>query len=286
MTASMPHRSAARRRLRLAPLELRAWFEHEGFRIEFTEYGVGDDVVVLGHGLLMSRRMHRQLARRLADDGMRVVTIDLLGHGGSDRPTESWRYSMTASAEQVVALLDHLGVERAVIGGTSLGANVALEAAVLAPSRVRGLLLEMPALDNAVFAGLVTFGPLLFAAKLAPLAVHSVRHAARLIPRGQLWVDVLSDTLQQDPAAMAAVLHGMVFGRIAPPRQLRRQITAPALVIGHAGDAIHPFGDADTLAADMPNARFVRAVSPVELRLRPQRLTGEILEFLRGVFDA
>ena len=60
-----------------------------------------------------------------------MVTLDLLGHGRSDRPADPLVYSMTSFAEQVLALLDHLGVRRsAVVGGLSLGANVSLELAV------------------------------------------------------------------------------------------------------------------------------------------------------------
>src|SRR4051794_13888933 len=94
--------------------------------------------------------MQAPLARALAERGNRVVTVDLLGHGRSDRPVDMTRYSMTLFAEQVVALLDHLEIDEAVIGGTSLGANVSLEAAALAPERVRGMLVEMPVLDNAL----------------------------------------------------------------------------------------------------------------------------------------
>ena len=65
-------------------------------------------------------------------------TLDLLGHGRSDRPADPLVYSMTAFAEQVVALLDHLGPTQAVIGGTSLGANVSLEVADAAPGAGRG----------------------------------------------------------------------------------------------------------------------------------------------------
>ena len=108
-------------------------------RLEFTEYGSGDPWVVLLHGLLMPRRMQQPLARAMAAQGLHVVTLDLLGHGRSDQPADPLVYSMSAFAEQVVALLDHLGAERAVVGGTSLGANVALETAVLAPERVAGL---------------------------------------------------------------------------------------------------------------------------------------------------
>ena len=272
--------------LALAPLELAGAFGWDGFRLEYTEYGKGDEVVVLTHGVLMTRRLHRELARRLAREGFRVITLDLLGHGGSDRPTESWRYSMTDSARQVVALLDHLDIDKAVVGGTSLGANVSLEVAVLAPERVSGLLIEMPVLDNAVFAGLLVFPPLLFAGRFAPATVRAVARLAALVPHGNQWVDVVTDTMRQEPAAMAAVLHGLFFGRIAPPRRLRQEIEMPALVIGHARDPIHPFGDADTLAADLPEAQFVKASSPVELRFRPERITELIITFLRERFDA
>src|SRR6476620_12302283 len=96
-------------------------------RLEFTEYGGGDRWVVLIHGQLMPRRMHQPLARHLAGEGAHVVTVDLLGHGRSDRPDDPLLYSMTAFGEQVIALLDDLGIESAVIGGTSLGANTSLE---------------------------------------------------------------------------------------------------------------------------------------------------------------
>ncbi|HVV10600.1 alpha/beta fold hydrolase [Amycolatopsis sp.] len=259
--------------------ELAGSFTFEGHRLAYTEYGAGEQVVVLTHGIMFTRRMHAPLARELAGAGFRVITLDLLGHGESDRPTESWRYSIPAFGVQVLALLDHLGIERAVLGGTSLGANVSLEIAVAAPERALGMIVEMPVLDNAIVAGLLTFAPLLFAARFLPFTVDSVALAARLVPHGNQWVDVITDTLEQRPAAMAALLHGVFFGRIAPPKAVRRQISVPALVIGHEGDPIHPFGDADTLAEDLPDAEFVQARSPVELRTDPERLTAAILEF-------
>ena len=69
---------------------------------------------MLVHGLLLSQKMHKPLAKSLAARGNRVVTMDLLGHGRSDRPRDMWRYSMSAFGEQVVALLDHLDVDEAV----------------------------------------------------------------------------------------------------------------------------------------------------------------------------
>src|SRR3954467_1519381 len=185
-------------------------------RLEYTEYGAGDRWVVLIHGQLMPRRMHHPLARVLAAEGLHVVTLDLLGHGRSDRPADPLVYSMTAFAEQVVALLDHLEIEQAIIGGTSLGANVSLEVADLAPDRVQGLLIEMPVLDNAVEAGILAFAPLLFLGRFLPFAVTGVRAVSRAGPGGigPFWVGVGLDTLDQRPAAMAATVHGLFFGRV------------------------------------------------------------------------
>jgi pimeloyl-ACP methyl ester carboxylesterase len=171
------------------------------------------------------------------------------------------RYSMACFAEQLLALLDHLGADQAVVGGTSLGANVALELADTAPARVRGLLLEMPVLDNAVEAGIVVFAPLMFAARFVPLSISAVRAASRLVPRGVVpfWAGIVLDTRNQRPAPMAAMIHGIFFGRIAPPTSLRQQIQAPARVVGHPRDPVHPFADAAMLAEEMPHARFVQA---------------------------
>ena len=250
-------------------------------RLEYTEYGAGEAWVVLLHGQLMPRRMHQPLAPALAAQGLHVVTLDLLGHGRSDRPADPLVYSMTAFGEQVIALLDHLGAPQAVIGGTSLGANVSLEVAVLAPERVRGLVLEMPVLDNAVEAGILAFAPLLFASRFLPFTITATRLLTRPVPRGLVpfWAGIVLDTLDQRPAAMGAVVHGIFFGRIAPSSRQRREIRVPALVVGHPADPIHPAADAAMLAAEMPEATFVQARSILEWRVAPERLDDEAAQF-------
>jgi pimeloyl-ACP methyl ester carboxylesterase len=254
----------------------------DGDRLEYTEYGAGERWVVLIHGQLMPRRMHQPLARAIAGEGFHVVTVDLLGHGRSDRPLDPKGYSMTAFGEQVLALLDHLGADQAVIGGTSLGANVSLEVADAAPDRVRGLLAEMPVLDNALEAGLIAFGPMMFMARFLPLSITLTRRLTRLVPRGVVpfWAGIALDTLDQRPAPMAAAIHGIFFGRIAPSSKRRKLIEAPALVVGHPRDPLHAAADAAMLADEMPNARFVAAKSIFEWRARPERLTTEAIAFV------
>lgn len=261
------------------------WFELDDgqSRLEYTEYGSGDRWVVLVHGLLMPRRINQPLARALAEQGLHVVCIDLLGHGRSDRPADPLLYSIAGFGAQVVALLDHLGAEQAVVGGVSLGANVSLEVATLWPERVRGLIIEMPVLNNALDAAVMTFVPLMFAAKYLPWTVRLVRGATRPIPRGLVpfWLGVGLDTLDQRPEPMAAVLHGMSFGGAAPPSDQRRRITAPALVVGHHRDPIHPFADARLLADELPQAEFVQSTSIAEWRINPERLNDIAAGFAR-----
>ncbi len=263
-------------------------FFFEGGRLEYTEYGSGDRVVVLLHGQLMSRRMHEPLARVLAAEGYRVVALDLLGHGRSDRPNEPHRYSMTTFGRSVIALLDELGIEQAVVGGTSLGANVTLEIAVAAPHRLLGMVLEMPVLDNAMEAGIVAFAPLIFLGRATPWIVSAGGWVARFVPRSLLpfWPGVALDLLDQSPGAMASTLHGIFFDRIAPAASLRREIDTPAIVIGHPHDPVHPAADAHLLADQLPHGRFLAAESIVEWRARPRRINAEVFRFLSEVFPA
>jgi pimeloyl-ACP methyl ester carboxylesterase len=256
-------------------------FTHAGQRLSYEIYGEGNRSLVLLPGLLLPSRMHEPLAVDLADRGNRVITLDLLGHGASDRPRDMWRYSMPIFGREVVALLDHLALDEAVIGGTSLGANTALEVASLAPARVRGMVIEMPVLDNALLACAIAFTPLLIALTFGEPVTKPLAAAVRQLPRvfGH-YPNVFLDWVSQEPKPSAALLQGLFFGRTAPPREERKTFQAPAIVFGHPRDAIHPFSDAKMLAEELPNGRLVEANSLFELRLRPLRLTNEISAFL------
>lgn len=260
-----------------------ASFDYRGHRIQYRSWGSGDRTLILIHGLLMNSRMFARLAPEIAARGNRVVCIDLLGHGESDKPEDYGLYSMTAFADQVGALIDHLGLERPVVGGTSLGANVALELAVNRPEATRGLLVEMPVLDNALVAVAVAFTPVMVASELGAPLLRLVAAAARRIPRSHHLIDIGLDWFRRDPSTSAWVLQGLLLGRTAPPREDRSRIALPTLVVGHRSDPIHPFSDSDELVAELGRAELVNADSILEWRLNPGRLDDALATFLERV---
>jgi pimeloyl-ACP methyl ester carboxylesterase len=266
----------------MAPLE--GSLRHAGHRIAYDVWGEGERTLVLVHGLLMNRRMYDRLAPELASRGNRVVCVDLLGHGRSDRPADMRLYNMPGFAVQLLSVLDHLELEAPVVGGTSLGANVGLEFAAAYPDRARALFIEMPVLDNALLAAALTFTPMLLALRFGALPLKGLAVVARRVPRSNWLLDMGLDWVRQDPEPSRAVLEGILFGRTAPPRQERVELGHPALVIGHHRDPLHPFSDSGMLVNEMPNARLVNASSILEWRLDPDRLNGELSAFLNEVY--
>jgi pimeloyl-ACP methyl ester carboxylesterase len=260
-------------------------FTYNGHRISYEEYGSGDRPIVLMHGLLLNRHMFDRLGPEMAAAGNRVIAVDLLGHGHSDRPADMSQYSMTFFARQVEALLDHLELEEAVIGGTSLGANVALETAYISPRRVRAMVLEMPVLDNALLFVAVMFTPIMLGLRFGAPALKLLAAGARRIPRSNPLIDLGLDLLRQDPEPSLAVLEGLFLGSSAPHRQFRMEMTQPTLVIGHHSDPLHPFSDSGMLCEELPKARLVEASSILEWRLAPERLDRELAAFLDEVWE-
>jgi pimeloyl-ACP methyl ester carboxylesterase len=190
-------------------------------------------------------------------------------------------------ARQVVALLDHLDLRQAVIGGISLGANVSLMTAARWPGRVRGLVIEIPVLERAMPAATAMFLPMLMAVRYTSPLLRGTAHATRRAPRTGLGpLDSALNAVSLPPRAITAVLHGLLVGPVAPTIDERRAITAPALVLAHRWDLIHPFNDAARLSEQLPNSRLVRARWPFELRMRPGHLVGEIAAFLDDLWAA
>jgi 3-oxoadipate enol-lactonase len=112
--------------------------EVNGQRIRYDDSGGDGPVLILSHGFLMDREMFLPQVDALAGE-FRVVTWDERGFGETEFDGAPFTY--WDSASDCLGLLDHLGVERAVLGGMSQGGFLSMRAALLAPLRVRALVL-------------------------------------------------------------------------------------------------------------------------------------------------
>jgi len=257
-------------------------FKHEGYTLAYEIHGPADGKpVLLLHGILLDAAVNRDIALPMADAGFRVILLDLLGHGRSDR-AEAAELRNDFFAEQVISCMNHLHLDQAVVGGVSLGAIVALQVAVTEPRRVRALLLEMPLMEESTPFAAVLLSPLVFATSYFAWLYRPFARLLQRLPRPRTAVfESVLNAAAQDPEAIRTVLHGVLVGPVVPQRRLRRKIEAPTLVIGHNGDWLHNLQDSRALAEELPNGRLLTAKSILELRLKPGRLMPEILAFLR-----
>lgn len=259
-------------------------FEWNGYRLAYEVWGGSGTPCLLMHGLLLDSLMNRELARRFVGEGYQVILLDFLGHGRSDKPTDPREYRIDFLGAQAIACLDHFGIDRAVIGGCSLGANASLHVATEAPERCLGLFVEMPVMEwSATFAG-VLFLPMLSAADYFGWLMRPFTRGMRRLPRPG-WESAASalNAMSAEPEVINAVLHGILVGPVVPPSRARQELTMPALIIGHGRDPLHELRDAKHLADEIGNARLLEARSILELRMRPEPLWREIRPFLNEV---
>ena len=189
-----------------------------GYRLAYEVYGSGDRVLVWLHGLLLDANLSRGLARALAAQGNRVVLLDLLGHGRSDKPRHAGAHRMDLYAEQVLCLLDELGVDQVVLGGVSMGTNVSLMATVAAPEKG-----PRPDPGNAGARGGCARGragvpatPARWSTTPEPRCDWSPGRPPACLSSGFGPLDSFITAAASDPDEIAAVLHGVLLGPIAP----------------------------------------------------------------------
>jgi pimeloyl-ACP methyl ester carboxylesterase len=109
-----------------------------GVELAICRAGEGPDPVVCLHGITAQHRAFNAAARYLGPS-RGLIGVDLRGRGDSDKPESG--YGLETHASDVVRVLDHLGLDQAVLAGHSMGAFVALKTALASPDRVRALVL-------------------------------------------------------------------------------------------------------------------------------------------------
>ena len=110
-----------------------------GVNIHYEDHGAGP-AVLLSHGYSATSQMWKGQVDALTDR-YRVITWDMRGHGETDSPEDQGEYSEAKTVDDMAAILRHLGLETAVIGGLSLGGYMSLAFNVAHPDMIRALML-------------------------------------------------------------------------------------------------------------------------------------------------
>jgi pimeloyl-ACP methyl ester carboxylesterase len=234
-------------------------FTAAGLRLHAVESGVGDPAVLLLHGYLSSTAIWDDARLRLSEH-LRTLALDLPGCGYSDRPADA-PYDLPWLADVVLAAVDALGLERVVLGGHSLGAAVAIHAAVRAPDRLAGLVLvsppayapppppglrlarHWPGVMRAFFAsplGRAAIPPLIRRAGFAGRDVEVRQRTERLLAH-----------LDAPGGWAAATTMGLQLREHSPDAALLERISCPALVVWGELDRVHPPAAARLLCGDL-----------------------------------
>ena len=259
--------------------------ERQGIGIFFEDVGAGLPVV-LGHSFLCSGAMWAPQVGALAER-YRVVNVDFRGHGRSGNADAP--FSLYDLVTDVVAVLDHLRIERAVWAGLSIGGMVALRAALVAPERVSALIL----LDTHAGAetahkklkyrlmalGTKTFGIRPFLPAIVPLMFG--RTTRRTKP-------ALVDEWRARFAAVHApsmlrTLDALIRRDSVVPRL--SEIRVPSLVIVGEQDVSLPPAYSSELAAGLKSSAFVEVPASGHLVAleQPEAVTGAMLRFLDSI---
>jgi pimeloyl-ACP methyl ester carboxylesterase len=223
--------------------------------------------------------------------GWRIFAMDCRGHGQTEANLDPARISFAQFAEDLAVLLDSLIIERAVVGGISMGAGVALAFALAHPERVNGLILVHPAWLDRPFPAHLRWFPL--AASL--LQEYPADEAAHRCEQSSAFSELAAES---KPAAesllgqfrrphareRAAILARMPASAPATSLTQCRQLQIPTLVVVNARDPVHPDVLGEQLATAIPGAALSRITSKAESeRLHQADLARTLRDFLEPI---
>ena len=237
---------------------------HAGLTFEVFDAGAGTPVV-FQHGLGGS---HLAVTSTLGEaPPYRLVAMNARAHGGTTPLGDPADLTFATFADDLAAVMDHLGIERAIVGGMSMGAGIALTFAAAHPERVSALLLVRPAwLDQPMPDNLAMFPAI--AALLRDVGVEEGMRRFRETPWGREAAPFPVATASYDgqftrPNALerSPVLEAIPGDCPPSGPAVWASISAPTTVIATDLDLIHPLAFGQRLAAAIPGATLHTPVS-------------------------
>lgn len=237
----------------------------DGVKLAGEEAGEGLPIVLL-HGLTATRRYVVMGSRVLERSGHRVISYDARGHGRSGPGPRPEAYSYELLACDLLAVLDALRIERAVLAGASMGAQTVLRFALDHPERVGALGLITPAFDPNAPAGPDAYlGWDRLARGLREGGVEGFVAAYDLDPVPERWRETVTTVLRQRlcahdrPLAVADALESIPRSRPFESWSDLGQTSAPTVVVASRDEAdpSHPLTVGERYANSIPGARLV-----------------------------
>ena len=252
--------------------------------IPFTESGKGIPVVLL-HGYPFDKSMWSGQIEALAAAGFRAIAPDLRGLGETKSSSEV--APMDGMARDVAALLDHLGVEQAVICGLSMGGYVAFEFVQLFPARVVGLVLagtRAPADNEQEKAGREQQVQTMLRAGMVPISIATLPKllASRtLAEKPDVVKRVRAMITRSDPKGAAAAQRGMAARR--DYTESLANIHVPTLIIVGREDSIRPVADAEFMHSGIRDSRLAIIEDAAHMTNieQPEIFNRAVIDFVR-----
>jgi pimeloyl-ACP methyl ester carboxylesterase len=284
-------------------------FYSDGLEFNYATRGPGPNTFFFQHGIGGTHAQPLRFLRPTDDQGSRVdrqridiqqlrlAAFDCRGHGRTPLG-DPQKLRLDTFADDLVAFMDHLQVERAVLGGISMGAAVALNAALKYPERCIALVLSRPAwLDGSMCAtAIAAYTEAVKCLKEEPSPESALQKLEnsdiyRAVVRlsadagksllGQIRCVVSDPTLRE---AVLARLHHLPSGQPGVDLASAAAVNAPTLVLATLNDPVHPLSYAQSLAATIPGALYVE-LAPKQLDDNPhlQEINAHLVKFLNSV---
>jgi pimeloyl-ACP methyl ester carboxylesterase len=252
--------------------------EIDGIHFHYQEEGRGTPFF-FQHGLGADVSQPFELFRPPA--GFRLLAFDCRAHGQTHPAGPDEKISFASFADDLLALMDHLKIDRAVVGGISMGAGVALNFALRYPERLQGLVLHRPAwLDgpreekNGIYPTMAEL-----------IRRHGAEEGLELFKQTTLYKSVLQKSpntaksfvgmfLHPRAGELAAVLERIPLDAPSRDRAAWRAISTPTLVLAGRQDPVHPFEYGEILAREIPGAEF-KEITPKAVSVEQQNADSQ-----------
>jgi pimeloyl-ACP methyl ester carboxylesterase len=254
-----------------------------GIKIAYDDAGSGPTVLLI-HGFPLCRRMWQPQINALVAAGYRVIAPDLRGFGDSDAPIGP--YGMDLFTDDLIALLDHLDIDTAVIGGMSMGGYILLNLLERYPQRISAACFCQTRANADDEAGKARRGqmakeareqgPQLIADAFLPLLFcdDSLEHRAKLTQEVYSWM-------------VNTATNGLAGGLLAMAErkdytQLLQNFSVPSLAVGGMADKIVPPAILKVFKEGLPNCRLalIPAAGHLANLEAPGPFNAELLGFL------